>query len=87
MRLFKDEPKWTPLGRSVELDGANAVRQAYVRSLGAYAGGQLPSADINTGVAVRGQQEQQIREKDAVPATPAVATVSAMLAAAAGAVS
>ncbi|KAI0395364.1 Acireductone dioxygenase ARD family [Xylariaceae sp. FL0594] len=29
MRLFKDEPKWTPLNRSGELD-ANEFRKAYV---------------------------------------------------------
>ena len=29
MRLFKDEPKWTPLNRSEDLD-ANEHRQTYV---------------------------------------------------------
>lgn len=29
MRLFKDEPKWTPLNRSDELD-ANPHRKEYV---------------------------------------------------------
>ncbi len=29
MRLFKDEPKWTPLNRSEELD-VNPHRQEYV---------------------------------------------------------
>ncbi len=29
MRLFKDEPKWTPLNRSNELDG-NQYRKEYV---------------------------------------------------------
>ena len=29
MRLFKDEPKWTPLNRSSDLD-ANEHRKAYV---------------------------------------------------------
>ncbi|KAK4190340.1 Acireductone dioxygenase ARD family [Podospora australis] len=29
MRLFKEEPKWTPLNRSEDLDG-NAYRQEYV---------------------------------------------------------
>lgn len=29
MRLFKDEPKWTPLNRSTDLE-ANEHRQAYV---------------------------------------------------------
>lgn len=29
MRLFKDEPKWTPLNRSGELD-ANPHRKEYV---------------------------------------------------------
>lgn len=29
MRLFKDEPKWTPLNRSDELD-SNPQRQGYV---------------------------------------------------------
>lgn len=29
MRLFKDEPKWTPLNRSGDLDG-NEFRKAYV---------------------------------------------------------
>jgi len=29
MRLFKDEPKWTPLNRSPDLD-SNAQRQEYV---------------------------------------------------------
>ena len=29
MRLFKDEPKWTPLNRSEELNG-NQFRQGYV---------------------------------------------------------
>lgn len=30
MRLFKDEPKWTPLNRSNELD-ENEHRKAYVQ--------------------------------------------------------
>jgi 1,2-dihydroxy-3-keto-5-methylthiopentene dioxygenase len=29
MRLFKDEPKWTPLNRSGDLD-SNEYRKAYV---------------------------------------------------------
>jgi 1,2-dihydroxy-3-keto-5-methylthiopentene dioxygenase len=29
MRLFKDEPKWTPLNRAPELDG-NEIRKEYV---------------------------------------------------------
>lgn len=29
MRLFKDEPKWTPLNRSSDVD-ANKFRKAYV---------------------------------------------------------
>lgn len=29
MRLFKDEPKWTPLNRSKDLD-SNQYRQSYV---------------------------------------------------------
>ncbi|CAJ2505953.1 Uu.00g000830.m01.CDS01 [Anthostomella pinea] len=33
MRLFKDEPKWTPLNRSEELD-ANEHRKAYVSQFG-----------------------------------------------------
>lgn len=32
MRLFKDEPKWTPLNRCAAIDD-NAVRKDYVRSL------------------------------------------------------
>lgn len=31
MRLFKEEPKWTPLNRSEELDG-NQYRREYVTS-------------------------------------------------------
>ena len=30
MRLFKEEPKWTPLNRAPELD-ENPVRKEYVR--------------------------------------------------------
>ncbi|BFZ54629.1 1,2-dihydroxy-3-keto-5-methylthiopentene dioxygenase [Savitreella phatthalungensis] len=32
MRLFKDEPKWTPLNRAPELD-SNTARQEYLRSV------------------------------------------------------
>ncbi len=31
MRLFKDEPKWTPLNRGADTD-ANVHRQNYLRS-------------------------------------------------------
>lgn len=31
MRLFKDEPKWTPLNRGPETD-ANSYRQSYVQT-------------------------------------------------------
>lgn len=31
MRLFKEEPKWTPLNRDPEVD-VNPYRQEYVRS-------------------------------------------------------
>lgn len=30
MRLFKDEPKWTPLNRSEDLE-ANPHRQSYIQ--------------------------------------------------------
>jgi 1,2-dihydroxy-3-keto-5-methylthiopentene dioxygenase len=32
MRLFQDDPKWTPLNRGEETD-ANTFRQNYVKSL------------------------------------------------------
>jgi 1,2-dihydroxy-3-keto-5-methylthiopentene dioxygenase len=38
MRLFHDEPKWTPLNRSPELD-ANPHRKAYLETLGQAAAG------------------------------------------------
>jgi 1,2-dihydroxy-3-keto-5-methylthiopentene dioxygenase len=33
MRLFKDDPKWTPLNRSTETD-KNQFRESYVKSIG-----------------------------------------------------
>lgn len=33
MRLFKDDPKWTPLNRGTETD-KNPFRESYVKSIG-----------------------------------------------------
>jgi 1,2-dihydroxy-3-keto-5-methylthiopentene dioxygenase len=33
MRLFKEEPKWTPLNRGPDVDG-NPYRQEYLQEMG-----------------------------------------------------
>jgi cupin superfamily acireductone dioxygenase involved in methionine salvage len=33
MRLFKDDPKWTPLNRSAHTD-KNPFRESYIKSIG-----------------------------------------------------